>query len=474
MTKDSVRFVLAVVLTFALIAGIAICLIGPWRQQRVHATALFANSNGLYVGDQVRILGIPVGEIDNITPGRDGATVSFWYDARYDVPADAQAAILSPGLVSARVVQLTPPYSGGPTLPTGATIPLTRTAVPAEYDDLREQLEKLNQSLQPTQPGGVSPAGAAISTAAANVRGQGADIRAALTELSEAMSALGDHSGDIVGTVKSLSVLVSALQSSRDVLGQLNENLSAVTGLIDQDPAALGNAVRDLDTALVDIEGFLADNHDTIGTSVDKITSITTAIHTALPDLKQILHVAPNGLANFNATYRPHTASVTGTFAVNNFANPLQFICGAIQAASQLNYEQSAKLCVQYMAPILKNRQYNFPPVGTTIGIAQAPIPIPAPLPLPVPFPPFILPALAFLILPIPLPVAGVLARPNEITYSEDRMRPDFRPPPPPPATGAMEPGSATPSATDAVDAPPAVAPLLPAEVQPPLQGGGS
>ena len=55
--------------------------------------------------------------------------------------------------------------------------------------------------------------------------------------------------------------------------------------------------------------------------------------------------------------------------AVNNFANPIDFICGGIQAASRMNADQSAKLCVQYLAPIIKNRQYNFPPIGTTIGL---------------------------------------------------------------------------------------------------------
>ena len=64
------------------------------------------------------------------------------------------------------------------------------------------------------------------------------------------------------------------------------------------------------------------------------------------------------------STSRP-TAAFTGALAVNNFANPISFLCGAIQAASRLGAEQSAKLCVQYLAPIVKNRQYNFPPLGT-------------------------------------------------------------------------------------------------------------
>ncbi len=78
-----------------------------------------------------------------------------------------------------------------------------------------------------------------------------------------------------------------------------------------------------------------------------------------------------------------------------------------------MDAEQSAKLCVQYLAPIIKNRQYNFPPIGQNLFI-------------------------------------GATARPNEITFSEDWMRPDYIPPQPP---------AAAPSPAPAEDgAPPAVA----------------
>jgi len=86
---------------------------------------------------------------------------------------------------------------------------------------------------------------------------------------------------------------------------------------------------------------------------------------------------------------------------INNFANPISFLCGAIQAASRLGAEQSAKLCAQYLAPIIKNRQYNFLPVAQNLFV-------------------------------------GATTRPNELTYSEDWMRPDYIPPqPPPPAAPA-------------------------------------
>lgn len=143
-----------------------------------------------------------MGKILKIEPEPLRSKISFSVDHRYKVPADVKAAILSPQLVTGRAIQLTPPYSGGPTMADGAVIPLERTAVPVEWDDLRTQLQRLTELLKPTQPGGVSTLGALVNTAAANLRGQGATIRDTIIKLSQAVSALGDHSDDIFATVK--------------------------------------------------------------------------------------------------------------------------------------------------------------------------------------------------------------------------------------------------------------------------------
>lgn len=442
MTKPrNVKFGTAAALVVLLIAAISIVVRGTVNADKTEITAYFDNSNGIFVGDEIRILGVPVGKIDKIEPQPQRVKISFWVDGKYEVPADARAAILSPSLVTSRAIQLVPVYTGGPTMSNDAVIPEDRTAVPVEWDDFRAQLEKLTQTLQPTQPGGVSSLGAFINTAADNLRGQGPNIRQTVIELSQAFSALGDHSNDIFGTVKHLSTLVSALQASTELMQQLNQNLAAVTGLLSNDPNEVGAAVNDLNTAVSDVASFIADNRESIGTASDKLASITQALTDSLDDIKQTLHLAPTAFQNFMNIYQPAQNSLTGALVVNNFANPISFLCGAIQAASRLGAEQSAKLCVQYLAPIIKNRQYNFPPIGVN-------------------------------------PFVGATARPNEITYSEDWMRPNFVPPQPQTpqaplsaeAPASSSPDTATVLPTDAVATNPADG--LPGLMVPP--GGGS
>ena len=157
------RAALALVLTIVLAGGLTLVLLRPGGTARTSIVGYFQNTNGLFRGDDVRILGVTVGRIDNIEPEPSRAKVTFWVDSRYKVPAEAKAVIMSPSLVTARTIQLVPAYTDGSTMADGAVIPIERTAVPVEWDDFRDQLQKLTATLQPTQPGGTSTFGALIN-----------------------------------------------------------------------------------------------------------------------------------------------------------------------------------------------------------------------------------------------------------------------------------------------------------------------
>ncbi|UCZ62284.1 MCE family protein [Mycolicibacterium phocaicum] len=407
MSKLSTRLLVVAAALALVIGGGYFAVQAFQRASRNEVVGYFQNTNQLFSGDDVLIQGVPVGKVEKIEPGPEKVKVTFWIDDKYKVPADAKAVILSPQLVTGRAIQLIPPYRGGATLRGGAVIPLDRTAVPVEWDQVRTQLQRVADLLKPDQPGGVSTLGGFINTAADNLRGQGASIRESVIRLSQAVSILGDHSNDLFSTFKNLSILVSALQDSTGLLERLNTNLAEVTGLVADDPNKVGQALHDMSAVADDVRSFVADNKEAVGTASDKLASVSTAIVGSLDDIKQVLHVAPTALADLNNIYEPAVGSLTGILAANNFANPVSFICGAIQAASRLGADQSSKLCAQYLAPIVKNRQYNFLPLGENLMV-------------------------------------GTQARPNEVTYSEDWMRPDYVPPSRPAAPVAQQAAART------------------------------
>src|SRR4029077_5223711 len=160
----AIRNGVAVAMVPVLAGGRLVVARSLWNAvSKTHMVAYFDNSNGIFPGDEVRILGVPVGEIDSIEPQPERAKITFWVDDRSPVPADAKAVILAPQLVTARAIQLAPVYTAGAVMADGGVIPQDRTAVPVEWDELRVQLEKLTEMLQPTKPGGVSTLGALIN-----------------------------------------------------------------------------------------------------------------------------------------------------------------------------------------------------------------------------------------------------------------------------------------------------------------------
>ncbi len=431
ISRRTLRRVTAITLALTLTAASFLVGTKLWHEvERDTYSAYFAESNGLFVGDEIRILGVAVGVVDKIEPQPTSSKVTFSVDKQYPVPADARAAILSPSLVTSRAIQLVPVYSGGPKLSPGESIPLNRTAVPVEWDDFRKQLEKLTDALQPTAPGGVNTLGEFVNSAADNLRGQGDTARDTVMKLSKAISALGDHADDIFSTVRNLQLLVSALYSSSDLLAAFNQNLAGVTTVLSNSPNEVGNAVKGLDGALIDLRDFLADNREAMGVTFDRLSSITTALNDSRGDIKQILHTTPTVFQNFLNIYQPAQSAMSGIIALNNFADIPQFICSSIEAASRARLDRVSKLCLQYVNPIIKNRIYNYIPAGIN-------------------------------------PFVGTQARPNEITYSEDRLRPGYTPPPDtvpppdgtppnaPPPDGTPPPGAAPPGPVDQPPPPP-------------------
>ena len=104
--------------------------------------AYFPQTLALYPGDKVQIMGVRVGTIDKIEPAGDKMKVTFHYENKYKVPANATASILNPSLVASRTIQLSPPYTGGPVMENDAVIPIDRTQVPVEYDELRDSINR--------------------------------------------------------------------------------------------------------------------------------------------------------------------------------------------------------------------------------------------------------------------------------------------------------------------------------------------
>jgi phospholipid/cholesterol/gamma-HCH transport system substrate-binding protein len=360
-TKNTRAILVALVVVALAVFGV-LNLVQPDTKRGV---AYFDSVTSVYKKDKIRILGVEVGRIEEVTAEDDKVRVEFSYDADYTLPADVQAAVVSPTLVATRFIQLEPAYSGGPEFGDGDVIPLERTASPLEFDDLKSELSRLSTALGPN---GLDRTGALsdfLDVAAANGRGQGQRFNTMVTELSKSLETLAEGRGDIFGTVRNLQVFVTALASMDQRVAGFNRELANVSDLLDDNGNELTTAIRRVDRAAGLVRGFVTENRSGMTRATTQLGDLTTMLASSRDQLSAILHGGPNTLTNFFNIYSPRMRAFSGGLMVDNINTPGDLLCTLVAQAVQSSATGLAA-CASYLAPLLNQLGIAAPPIGTT------------------------------------------------------------------------------------------------------------
>lgn len=362
-----------VLVTSALTASGYIVVQHIWQPTTI--SAIFSTANSIYPGDEVRIAGVKVGTIESITPLGQRVRFTLDIDHGIAVAADAKAVIVAPNLVSARFVQLTPAYDTGPQLGDGAEIPQSRTSTPVEWDEVKRQLDRLATDLGPNDVAQSSSAGRLIDSAANAMAGNGDKLRQTLAQLAGISRILADHSGNIVDTITNLQKFVSGLRDSNTQIGQFQEHLASLSTVLNGGRSDLDSTLTNLSQAVGQVTQFVHGSRDQTAEQVRRLANVTQNLVDHRGDLEQVLHVAPNAIANAYNMFDPRSGGASGVFVLNNMANPVLFICGMLGTVENVTSPETGKLCSQYLGPGLNRLNFNYLPFPVNPLLANAPGP---------------------------------------------------------------------------------------------------
>src|SRR5215217_1845796 len=298
---------------------------GPYR-----VTAYSTETVGLYPGSSVSILGIDVGSITDITAMGDKVRVDMVVDDDYDIPADANAVVLAPSLVSDRYVQFSPAYDGGPTMEDGAEVPLDRTATPVELDQVYGALDELSAALGPTGANANGALSDLVDVGAANLDGNGEALNRTLTGFSQAVDTLATNRDDLFSSLDNLQTFTTALATIDAQVGQFNDNMAAVSELLAGEREDLAAAVQLLSQALADVAGFIEDNTTLLSTNVNRLADVTLALVQQRSALAEVLDVAPAALGNLAHAYNPDYGTLDTRDNGLGAMNAEVVVCGAL------------------------------------------------------------------------------------------------------------------------------------------------
>jgi phospholipid/cholesterol/gamma-HCH transport system substrate-binding protein len=298
--------------------------------REVHASGIFERANGLYPGDDVRILGVSVGKVDQVTPQGTDVKIDFHYDHGYRVPSNAMAAIVAPSLVSGRYIQLAPAYLGGPVMSDGATMPLERTAVPVEWDQIQTELTSLAHALGPNGVNAHGALNSAVTGTAQFFNGNGAQLAATLDAAAKTADSLSNDSGNLFMTVRNLNNFVQALNSSDSQIRTFSNELASISALLDENKTKLTTLLKQADTALTTTTTFVNQNRARLDTSVSSLEQVTHDLAGIRVQLANLLHLGPTTLANVYNIYNPTDASLTGRLELPYTGALSSVICQSI------------------------------------------------------------------------------------------------------------------------------------------------
>ncbi len=295
--RSHLALFLAGVLVLAAIIGGSIALASGGGGTR-HLTAYFTRTIGLYQGNDVRILGVKVGKIDKITVKGTRVRVEMSYDDKYKLPADAEAVIVPPSVVSDRYIQITPAYTGGTVLADNAVLDTDRTQVPLEFDEIFRNLDQLNVALGPEGANKHGALSRLIDVSAKNLDGNGQALNGALKQFSAAISTLAGSRTDLFATVRQLQKFTTTLAANDGGVRALNSNLAKVGGQLAGERKDLGAALANLATALQLVNSFVSDNRSALTGDIHGLTKVTNVLTTEKEAVKEIIDMAPFALSN--------------------------------------------------------------------------------------------------------------------------------------------------------------------------------
>jgi phospholipid/cholesterol/gamma-HCH transport system substrate-binding protein len=295
--------------------------------------AHFPRTISIYEGSEVRVLGVPIGQVESVEPSGTDVVVTMTYDSDVELPADAKAAIVAPSIVGDRFVQVTPVYTGGAVMADNVELPVAQTAVPIELDQIYESLDTLNVALGPRGANRNGALSDLLAVTADNFDGQGANLRSTLGNFARLTSTLDNNKEELFGSTEKLGKFVSTLAENDQTVRSFNQSLSDVSGLLEGEKEELSASLRNLSVALTEVSSFVRDNREILGRNISGLNRVSKVLVKQRDALDEILRVGPLALNNLALTYNPQAGTLDTRANVGELLNqlsadPATYLCG--------------------------------------------------------------------------------------------------------------------------------------------------
>ena len=316
----------------ALILLLAAFLVLQQPEEKKSVTAHFPRAVSVYKGTDVRVLGVNVGRVTAVIPEGNSVRVEMEYDPELDLPADAEAVIVTPTLVADRFVQLTPVYTEGPKMKDGGDIPLPDTAVPVELDRIYASLRDLSETLGPNGVNADGTLDHLLEAGTNALEGNGALGNEMLVNMAGAAETFGKGSGPLFDTVTELATFTETLAENDALVRAFMQDLAGVSRTLRSERDEIQRALTAVARAVGTVEGFVKTNRKALVTDLEKLTRVMKTINSERASIDDALTVAPVAMNNLVLAYDTKSGSIGSRIGIQqNIWDADGFLCSIVQ-----------------------------------------------------------------------------------------------------------------------------------------------
>ena len=318
LVKLIVFIVITVLATGVLAATIGNIRLGGTTPYR----ALFTDATGLMKGDDVRIAGVRVGEIDKVavteSKGRSLAEVTFTVDASRPVAVSTKAQIRYRNLVGQRFIALSEGAGSSRRLTENGTIPLRQTQPALDLTVLFNGFKPLFAALNPEDVN--SFAMEVIKT----LQGEAGNVNSLLGHTASLTSALADRDEVIGRTIENLNAVLGTVDERDDQLSLLITELQRFVSGLAEDREAIGASLTNIASLADATAGLVKESRPAIRNDVRELGEVTGTLDDNKEVVEGVLQRLPNKLntitrtATYGSWFNFYLCDFTGRVILTN------------------------------------------------------------------------------------------------------------------------------------------------------------
>jgi phospholipid/cholesterol/gamma-HCH transport system substrate-binding protein len=244
----------------------------PW-EDRYTVNALFEEAAAISPGNgqEVRIAGVPVGDIRNAEVTEDGrARLELRIDSEHELHKDATVVLRPKSPLNDMYVEIDPGSPGAPTLEDGDTLPVSQSVSPVQVDEVLAHLDDNAQ--------------AALSTLLSE-----SDI--ALARAPQAVPPGLEASRELLAE---LEPVVTQLEQRREHLARLVNALADVSAAAGTNDVRLQRLATSLSSTLETVSG----RRESLDRTLAQLPALSTELHATSSSVTQLAGQLDPTLAN--------------------------------------------------------------------------------------------------------------------------------------------------------------------------------